>query len=285
MDDELQWHGIAPDDGFPAMVLNAVQGSIESHSHAFYEIVYVEDGFCLHFADEEVGLLMAGDLIALLPGQKHYYRCRNNVKIYNILFLTEALDGVLGEIRTLPGMEDFFNNKCDSLLHNHLSLPDRERVQTLIRDMRVERENKPPGWQVRSKALLIDFMVLVSRVFGARFPQPQSTNPYLGYVISAISLMEEKYNSAITVSGIAASLGISPDHFTRQFRQITGITPIECLKRYRFARALELLREQHPVSDVSREIGFRHVNYFSREFKALFNMTPTDFQKQLRERF
>jgi AraC-like DNA-binding protein len=82
------------------------------------------------------------------------------------------------------------------------------------------------------------------------------------------------------VRDLAGGLGIGPDHLTRQFRQIMGITPTEYLRRRRFAQALELLRKQQPVSAVYSASGFRSINYFSREFKALFKMTPSEFRRQ-----
>jgi AraC-like DNA-binding protein len=111
----------------------------------------------------------------------------------------------------------------------------------------------------------------------------QAGNSYVGYVSGALADIEAHYHEPLSVHGIAASLGISADHLTRQFRQTMGITPVEYLKRYRFARALELLRQQQPVSEVCQAVGFRHISHFSREFKALFDMTPSAFQHQSRD--
>ena len=72
-------------------------------------------------------------------------------------------------------------------------------------------------------------------------------------------------------------------HFINEkFKKATGFTPSEYLHRRRFAKALELLHTNKPVGDVAHETGFKQINYFSREFKKLFNMTPTEFQKQCR---
>ena len=275
-----------PADGeYPIKILLVPDhGSYMLHSHTFYEIVYVRDGFCLHFTGNDGKLLMANDIVAIAPGQGHYYRCRDNVNIVNIMFLPEALTGVMDEIRKLHGMSDFFDGEPSFKLHACLSFRDREYTRTIIKNLIDERNFKPPGWILRSKALLIDFIVLMSRVHESHFSERQIKNPYMNYIIQAMEIIEKEYKThTLTVNDMAASLGIGPDHFTRQFKKITGFTPSEHLRKYRFTKALELLSLQKPVGEVARETGFAHINYFSREFKAFFNMTPTEFQKQALE--
>lgn len=283
----LSWQGIDDGAGFPAICRYQVQEATgEAHAHEFFEIVYVLDGFCLHVCNDTSSLLMAGDIVALRPGDAHRYRGQRNVNIINFLFMPGALDGVMHEVLTLPGMADFFDHTggADWMLHRHLSLKDREHVQAFFGEMRAEREARQPGWAVRSKALLLEFMVFFSRIFSARFPMQQEDSPYTGYVSAALAQIEAQYHENLSVAGIAAAMGISPDHLTRQFRQAMGITPVEYLRRYRFARALELLRQQKPVGEVCQAVGFHHLSHFSREFKTLFDMTPTAFQRQSRER-
>lgn len=277
----LTWRDVDDGAGYPALIRYQLQGATgDGHSHTFYEIVYVEDGFCLHRCNETSSLLMAGDLIALRPGDVHTYRGQRNVSIVNFLFTREALHGVLPEILSLPGMEDFFGNAPSARpSHRNLSPKDRERVRDFFRALGGEREARQPGWAVRSKALVLDFLVFFARLPGAGLPARGET-PYTGYVAEALAIIESSYHEALTISGIAARVGVSPDHLTRQFRQALGITPLESLRRYRFARALELLRRGEAVGEVYKTVGFRHFSHFSREFKTLFDMTPTAFQRQ-----
>jgi AraC-like DNA-binding protein len=259
-----------------------IQGTGYNHSHEFFEIVYVEEGFCLHFSGGTADLLMAGDLLALSPEMEHYYWAKRDITIVNILFMPDITKGFLEELKTLPGMTEFFEGRLQNPLLNHLALQDREQVRRIIGTLRDEREKKPAGWKLRSKALLMDLLVLLSRVINARFGKPDNTNPYLGYTLKAVERIEEQYLQDMTIRDLAEGLGIGPDHLTRQFRQIMGITPNEYLRRCRFTKALELLRGQSAVSDVYARAGFRSINYFSREFKALFKMTPSEFKRQVR---
>ena len=285
MTETLSWRMIDDGAGFPAICRREAQGPTGTHAHEFYEIVYVSDGFCLHVCNDTSSLIMAGDILALRPGDAHRYCGQGNVQIVNFLFLPDALGRLMDDVQTLPGMADFFSGDLsrDWLLHRHLSLLDRERVQAFFREMERERAEKKVGWALRGHALLLDFMVFFSRTFSARFPVRQADTPYMGHVSGALAEIEARYHENLTIREIAVSLGINADYLTRQFRRTMGITPIEYLRRYRFARALECLRQQQPVSEVCQATGFRHISHFSREFKALFDMTPSAFQRQSRD--
>ncbi|MCL1796456.1 MAG: AraC family transcriptional regulator [Clostridia bacterium] len=278
----LTWESVDDGAGYPAICRREVQGPTGPHAHEFYEIVYVLEGFCLHVCNGASSLLMAGDILALRPGDVHRYRGRRNVGIVNFLFLPQALGCLMNEVRSLPGMADLFSGdpSMDWFLLRHLSLPDREHVQRAFLEIDRERTEKQTGWMLRSRALLADFMVFFSRIFSARFPARRADSPYTGYITGALAGIEDHYHENLTVKSLADSLGISADHLTRQFRQAMGLTPIEYLRRYRFARALELLRRQMPVQSVCKAVGFRHASHFSREFKVFFDMTPSAFQRQ-----
>jgi AraC-like DNA-binding protein len=278
----MTWASLGADPACPVQVREMVQGTLNRHSHEFFEFVYVEEGFCLHFSGGGVELLMAGDLLAMSPGMEHYYWCKKNITIVNILFMPEIFAGILNEIKALPGMADFFEGSLQNPLLSHLSLQDREEMRHAIDSLRREGEQKEAGWELRSKILLAGVIVILARVGNTRFSRREGKNPYLGYALKTVEAIEERYMAPMSVRDLAAGFGISSDHLTRQFRQIIGITPTEYLRRRRFARALELLRKQRPISEVYPASGFRSINYFSREFKALFKMTPSEFRRQVR---
>ena len=95
-----------------------------------------------------------------------------------------------------------------------------------------------------------------------------------------MELIEADYAIDLSIADIARQVGVSADHLTRQFNRTLGITPSEYLRRFRFARAIELLRQQTAVGNVSRMVGFSHISHFSREFKAMFGMNPSEYARR-----
>jgi AraC-like DNA-binding protein len=275
-------HCPADDEGCPIIAMFTPQASTAVHSHEFYELVYVREGFCLHFINEKGNLLMPGDFLILPPGIDHSYRCKSDIDIVNIMFLPEVLGDDFHEIISLLNIASVENTNV-FMPHASFLLPDREKIKSLLKELTNEREYKLLGWKLRSKALLLDLIVLAGRVFSSHLSYRLYGNSYMNNMLSVITMIEERYAKNISVKDLAASLDISHDHFTRQFKKATGFTPSEYLQRRRFAKALELLHTNTPVSYVAHVTGFGQISYFSREFKKLFGMTPTEFQKQCRE--
>ena len=99
--------------------------------------------------------------------------------------------------------------------------------------MQEERAAQQTGWVVRSRALLVAFMVLLSRVFSARFPASRmGDSAYTGYVSRAMELIEADYAIDLSIADIARQVGVSADHLTRQFNRTLGITPVSYTHLY-----------------------------------------------------
>ena len=95
----------------------------------------------------------------------------------------------------------------------------------------------------------------------------------------ALQYIDTHYTGDLSIRDVAESVGVSSDYFSRQFKQVTGIVPVEYLRRYRFARAMELLQAGQSVSEVALAVGFRNLCHFSREFKAQLGLTPSQYKK------
>jgi AraC family transcriptional regulator len=82
----------------------------------------------------------------------------------------------------------------------------------------------------------------------------------------------------LTLAEIAAAVNLSPFHFSRVFKQHTGLSPYQFLLQQRIERAKQLLlRAQHSISAVALEVGFYDQSHFSLHFKRLCRMTPGQF--------
>jgi signal transduction histidine kinase/ligand-binding sensor domain-containing protein/DNA-binding response OmpR family regulator len=96
------------------------------------------------------------------------------------------------------------------------------------------------------------------------------------------SLMEsELSNDELNINTITSKLFVSRSKLYYKIKALTGEKPNEFFKKYKLNRAAELLREgKYNVSEVSDLTGFSSLTVFSRNFKAHFGMTPTDYLKQ-----
>ena len=270
------------DSGSPVSVKLAHQSGIETHSHDFFELVYVQSGFSLHENVKSATLLVEGDLFLVPPGATHRYVGPHTVDIYNCLFIPEALSGYEKDIDDLPALKNLLSPKDNSMICKvHLDLDEQKSVSRFLKNMIYESTNTLPGWQVRMKCTLICILIEFARAFEKHIA-PASDKPlYPNYVAKAIGLINERYSDpSLSVSLIALEAGVTPDYLSRQFKAFTGVGVQEYLRRYRFAKATERLSGGETVGEVAFGVGFSSLAHFSREFKKEMGVTPTAYARE-----
>ena len=81
------------------------------------------------------------------------------------------------------------------------------------------------------------------------------------------------------VEKLSETLGLSRGHLHRKIKELTGTAPVEFLRTYRLNKATQLLRQNaYTVSEVAYRTGFSSPAYFSTCFKAVYGVTPTEYQ-------
>ena len=99
-------------------------------------------------------------------------------------------------------------------------------------------------------------------------------------VRKAIEYLQVNYPEKISQSELATSLGISTAYFSQAFHQITGTSFSEYLLKVRIMSAVKLLGQHNvPVSSVCFEVGFNDHSYFSRVFKRIVGLSPSEYKK------
>jgi AraC family transcriptional regulator len=89
-------------------------------------------------------------------------------------------------------------------------------------------------------------------------------------------------DSELAVEDLARAAGMSPSHFSRQFRAAVGVSPYRYLLRRRVERARDMLvAGSHRLGDIALAVGFADQAHFSRAFKQLLGMPPRAFTRRL----
>ncbi len=98
-----------------------------------------------------------------------------------------------------------------------------------------------------------------------------------------IALIEENYSDPdFSIEKGSEKLGLSRVHLYRKVKELSGITPTDFLRNYRLKKASALLKQRSgTISEVAYATGFGSPAYFSKCFKAVYNITPTEFIESL----
>lgn len=95
-----------------------------------------------------------------------------------------------------------------------------------------------------------------------------------------LSQIEQVYTDPeYNIERLSDTLGLSRGHLHRKIKILTGTTPVDFLRNYRLKKAAVLLKQkQYNVSEVAYQTGFSSSAYFAKCFKALYNVTPSEYQ-------
>jgi signal transduction histidine kinase/DNA-binding response OmpR family regulator/ligand-binding sensor domain-containing protein len=96
------------------------------------------------------------------------------------------------------------------------------------------------------------------------------------------TLMEQNIdNGELMVEELARELAMSRSVFFKKLKALTGLSPIEFIREFRIRRAAELiLSDDYTVTEVADMVGINDPRYFSKCFKRICNMTPTEYKEQ-----
>lgn len=96
--------------------------------------------------------------------------------------------------------------------------------------------------------------------------------------------MREHVGRPVELSELAAATsGLSIFHFSRRFRAATGMAPIQYFIHLRMEHACRLLDlSGEPVHAVARRLGYDDPYYFSRLFRKVIGVSPSDYRKLAR---
>jgi AraC family transcriptional regulator len=98
-------------------------------------------------------------------------------------------------------------------------------------------------------------------------------------VAEIVRHMEQRMDERLAIAELARRSGISPYHFVRVFRSVTGATPHQWLLRARLrAAAQQLAATRARVTDIALDVGFEDLSNFVRSFRAEFGVSPRQYR-------
>ena len=112
--------------------------------------------------------------------------------------------------------------------------------------------------------------------------RPWTVPNHAATVNKGIKLIQEELAGGITLYSVAKHIGISVAHFSRIFKQQTGMTFSAFLSREKERTTKRLLRNRSlQIKQVANLSGYRNPDYFSRKFKKLHGKTASELRNSM----
>ncbi len=94
-----------------------------------------------------------------------------------------------------------------------------------------------------------------------------------------LEYIDQNYSNKLNITDLADILAMSEGHFSRFFKSLVRMTPIEYINTLRINRAAKLLKEtDQKIINISMEVGFDNPSYFIKTFKQYKKCTPSEFR-------
>lgn len=280
-----------PKDGCP-IALRTIQGDLPvqhegdltdiRHTHDFSELIIITAGGGRHWINGITYPVSAGDIFLIQGNTEHYFEKRHNLGMFNIMFDDSYLKEHLHSLRSLSGFNAFFlfeptyrrSHKFKSRLH---ITPEAMRpLMSDLQQMLDELKQNHPGSDLILLAKALEIFVFISREY-SRNKNPMTRS--LCRLGELISLLEKRYREHWTIRKISRIASMAPSTLLPVFRKVTGYSPIDYLLHVRLSKAAELLlKTEMQVSEIAQECGFSDSNYFSRQFKKCYSLSPRSYR-------
>jgi len=102
---------------------------------------------------------------------------------------------------------------------------------------------------------------------------------YPAPVRAVLDVLDREYDKGLSIGGIAKELHLNPAYLGQLILRTTKKTFHTLLLDTRVKHACRLLRQTaRPVSEIAYSVGFRDVDYFSRQFRARMAMSPNAYR-------
>ena len=112
--------------------------------------------------------------------------------------------------------------------------------------------------------------------------QPQITPYDEQFMEKVMEFMEEQMDNAeLTIDEFAEKLMLSRTIFYRKLKSIIGLTPVDFIREIRIKRAVQLIDSgEYNFSQVAYMTGFNDPKYFSKCFKKVIGITPSEYKEK-----
>ncbi len=284
MEPDLEVVQIRPGESFAAWSHGYPYRTVRWHFHPEYELHQVVATKGRYFVGDFIGEFEPVNLVLTGPNLPHNWvsdvpkdmvvplRCRI------IQFSEGFISGAMTALPELAALSPVLESSRRGVL---FSPETSHEIAPLMAEMM-------DAQGVRRIELFMLIAGLLSRAKGSRMLASASYLPdpsgYMSVGINkALAFIRENLTQPFGEANLAAIAGQSTSSFSRAFRQHTGMSLVQYVKRLRINLACQILMsdEQASITSVCYEVGYNNLSNFNRQFLAEKGMTPSQFWRLL----
>jgi AraC family transcriptional regulator len=159
-----------------------------------------------------------------------------------------------------------------------------QKLDALLVEFVSELAAEKPGKEIVMRALVEQALVHILRNYSTPRLSEDLELSRVGLVDRrirrSVELMHTQLDQDLTLKALAAASYLSPFHFARLFKKLTGASPHNYLAGIRASRAQLLLADTDlSVTEIGARVGYLSGSHFTKAFRLATGTTPREFRK------
>lgn len=250
------------------------------HKHEEFELILISDGHGTAMIGDYIGEYKQGDIYFIAGNLPHWFKKQHHKMI--------------GCSEVLHFRPEIFGN-------DFLQLPELKTVQQLLKKndgIQIQQELKKEIAEVilelqvtkgfKRMSLLLDCLQKISTTphYLTLTQDFSSDNQHINPAIEKIiDFSFKRYLTPVTLEQVAEVAGMSIPTFCRFFKKNIKKTYFDFIQDLRVSHACKLLTNSNqPIMEICYESGYNSWAHFSKQFKHVKKMTPSQYRKEFEEK-
>jgi AraC-like DNA-binding protein/quercetin dioxygenase-like cupin family protein len=242
---------------------------MEPHSHIQHEITYVRRGACYFSLQDRLHRIEAGDVCFLPQHVLHGHEPYQGHSVELVVVQFPDLDTDL--------QKQLINS--EPIGHYHLSELERSQFLSICYNLQREIAGRLSHADFLCHSYVNQLGVLMLRSAARQGIESLSADQQ-EVVEIALDWIHDNWHRTFQISDLAERVGFSASHFRALFRQAVGVSPKQYVMTLRLQSSkCMLMHAESTVTEVARLAGFNSPQQFSRVFRRLTGIPPSEWKK------
>lgn len=267
--------------------------SFPGESHNFWEFVCVDKGEVTIGAGDQIYTLKKGDIAFHEPNEFHWVKANGSIAPNLIVISFSSKSPMMNFFRKkILRTDDFARSLLARIITeagNFLDGRLDDPYQTVLRP----RSSQPPApgqlIQLYLEELMIYFYRKYSDLSTPADEKPDKPDKTMKENIDTevfnrvVAYLGQHLSGRVTIETICKDNLIGRSQLQKIFCKKSGLGIIEYFSNMKIEAAKELIRtEQMNFTQISEKLGYTSIHYFSRQFKKVTGMTPSEYASSIK---
>lgn len=266
-------------------ILLPIYDYTRGHTHHHLELNFIKSGHGIYYVGNKKYNINPGDFYLFNNIENHGLKVIGDEPLENLvihfeprLIWASQMDGFSSRYLNV-----FFNRPVS--FSNRLSSSDplSNQLKDLMLSIEKEFNQMDTDFTLMVKLNILKILILLQRYYG-NHGTINTDQDYkqrdLASIEKVIYFMQSHYHGTIKLNDLANLVYMNPSYFSRFFKKVNGLSPMDYLSRVRIQEASKLLlNTDSSILEIACQCGFNNATNFNKTFKKIQGCRPSTYRK------